>query len=64
MNPAALPWLGWLLVAIACWLLQLFASAYTYKDRLSRNTTPAWIVRGILIAGMVVSSGIAPNSFR
>lgn len=59
MNPAALPWWGWLVVAVACWLLQLVASAYTYKDHPSRNTTPAWIVRVALIAGMVVSGGIA-----
>jgi hypothetical protein len=58
--PSAIPWWGWVLVAIICWVAQLVAGAYTYKDhQATRNTTPAWIVRSALIAGMVFSLVVA-----
>lgn len=54
MNPSALPWWGWFLVALACWYFQLIAGIYTDK-----GTLKAWIFRIALIAGMVLSAILA-----
>jgi hypothetical protein len=58
-----IPWWGWLLIAVSCWFFQLFASAFTYKAHSEQNTGPAWIIRGALIAGMVLSLAIAVIRF-
>jgi hypothetical protein len=58
MNPAALPWWGWLLLAPVFWFAQLNASVYT-----DRGSLRAWIVRGTLIAGMVFSAALGVIRF-
>jgi hypothetical protein len=54
MSPSALPWFGWLVLAVVCWFFQLMMSMYTDK-----GGADAWLIRGVLIAGMVMSAAIA-----
>jgi hypothetical protein len=54
MNPSALPWWGWALVAVVCWYFQLVSSIYTDK-----GTFTAWVFRIALIVGMVLAAILA-----
>jgi hypothetical protein len=58
MNPSALPWWGWALVALGFWFFQLVSSIYTDK-----GTLTAWVFRIALIVGMVLSAILAVIRF-
>jgi hypothetical protein len=49
--PADVPWWGWLLIAVACWFLQLMMSIRT-----DDGGKGAWLIRTAFIAGMVLSA--------
>ena len=51
--PANIPWWGWLLIAVACWFLQLIMSVRTYDT--FEGSKGAWVIRIAFIAGMVLS---------
>jgi len=47
---ASIPWWGWLLIAVACWFIQLMMSVRT-----DSGSKGAWVIRSAFIAGMVLS---------
>jgi len=51
MFPSLIPWWAWLLIAAACWFIQLVLSISTDKGK-------GWFVRILFIAAMVVSAAI------
>jgi hypothetical protein len=58
MSPSALPWWGWLALAVTFWFFQIGASIYT-----DNGTLPAWAFRIALIVGMVLSAILAVVRF-
>jgi hypothetical protein len=50
MSPSLLHWWGWLIVAAILYIAQLVQSSYTDK-----GGTLAWLVRILMIGGMVIS---------
>ena len=56
--PANMPWWGWLLMAVGCWLVQLIMSIRT-----DDGSKGAWVIRFVFIAGMVLSALIGAIRF-
>jgi hypothetical protein len=50
MNPSNIPWWAWLLAAMVLYVFQLGASVRTDKGE-----TWAWVLRILMIVGMVIS---------
>jgi hypothetical protein len=56
MSPADIPWWGWIVLTPVLWKLQLVVSAYSDKNiPANKHPTFFWIVRIVLIGGMVLS---------